>query len=452
MIYPDSFERKIGFDSVRSLVIGKCVSPLGVAWCEQMSFMTDYRAVDESLTLTAEMLHIINGPTDFPLHQLRDVTGLLRRITVPGTFLTTDEVVSLRKSLEAIAEVSTFMSDVAKDESKATQYPKLRQLTSTLDTFPAVVRSIDRLIDRYGNIKDNASPELATIRQQLKSISGSINSIMRRVMSRAVAEGLIEGDAAPSVRDGRLVIPVPPMHKRKINGIVHDESASGKTIFIEPAEVVEANNRYRELEMEERREINRLLVELANEIRPEIPSMLDSYEVMGQRDFIHAKALFAQEVGGSLPHISMKPEMEWYHATHPILLLSLRKHDKDIVPLDINLSDKNRLLIISGPNAGGKSVCLKTVGIIQYMTQSGLLPPVYENSHIGLFDDIFIDIGDDQSIEDDLSTYSSHLRNMKLMLSKGRSTSLVLIDEFGGGTEPQIGGAIAQAMLKQFNN
>ncbi|MDE6309846.1 MAG: endonuclease MutS2, partial [Muribaculaceae bacterium] len=288
-------------------------------------------------------------------------------------------------------------------------------------------------------------------RQQLKSISGSINSIMRRVMSRAVAEGLIEGDAAPSVRDGRLVIPVPPMHKRKINGILHDESASGKTIFIEPAEVVEANNRYRELEMEERREINRLLVELANEIRPEIPSMLDSYEVMGQLDFIHAKALFAQEVGGSLPHISMKPEMEWYHATHPILLLSLRKHDKDIVPLDINLSDKNRLLIISGPNAGGKSVCLKTVGIIQYMTQSGLLPPVYENSHIGLFDDIFIDIGDDQSIEDDLSTYSSHLRNMKLMLSKGRSTSLVLIDEFGGGTEPQIGGAIAQAMLKQFN-
>lgn len=451
MIYPDTFERKIGFDSVRSLVASQCVSPLGVTWCEQMSFMTDYKAIEEALALAAEMLSIINGPSDFPLHQLRDVTGMLRRITVPGTFLTTDEVVSLRRSLESISEVSTFMGDISRDDTTATQYPRLRQLTSTLGTFPTVTRSIDRLIDRYGNIKDNASPELASIRQQLKSISGSINSIMRRVMSRAVAEGFIDSDAAPSVRDGRLVIPVAPMHKRKINGIVHDESASGKTIFIEPAEVVEANNRYRELEMDERREINRLLVELANEIRPEIPGMLDSYEVMGQLDFIRAKARFAQDVGGCLPHVSSKPEMEWYHATHPILLLSLRKHGKEIVPLDITLSQKNRLLIISGPNAGGKSVCLKTVGIIQYMTQSGLLPPVYENSHIGLFDDIFIDIGDDQSIEDDLSTYSSHLRNMKLILSKGRGTSLVLIDEFGGGTEPQIGGAIAQAMLKQFN-
>ncbi len=451
MIYPDSFERKIGFDTVRSLVAGKCVSPLGVSWCEHMTFMTDFKAIEDALQLTAEMLQIINGATDFPLHQLRDVTGMLRRITVPGTFLSADEVVALRKSLEAISDVSTFMTDISRDDTATTQYPRLRQLTYTLDSFPTVTRSIDRLIDRYGNIKDNASPELASIRQQLRSISGSINSIMRRVMAKAVAEGFIDGDAAPSVRDGRLVIPVAPMHKRKINGIVHDESASGKTIFIEPAEVVEANNRYRELEMEERREINRLLVELANEIRPEIPGMLDSYEVMGHLDFIHAKALFAQDVGGCLPHIDKKPEMEWYHATHPILLLSLRKHGKEIVPLDITLSKNDRLLIISGPNAGGKSVCLKTVGIIQYMTQSGLLPPVYENSHIGLFDDIFIDIGDDQSIEDDLSTYSSHLRNMKLVLSKGRSTSLVLIDEFGGGTEPQIGGAIAQAMLKQSN-
>lgn len=429
----------------------QCVSPLGVGWCERMCFMSEFDKIEGELGFTAEMLRIINGPQDFPIHQLRDVTGMLRQITVPGTFLPVNDVVSLRKSLESIADVSRFMADHGREDGGSAPYVRLRQLTSTLDTFPAVTRAIDRIVDQYGNVKDNASAELASIRQQLRSISGSINSIMRRVMSRAVAEGYIDQDAAPSVRDGRLVIPVAPMHKRKINGIVHDESASGKTIFIEPAEVVEANNRYRELEMEERREITRLLTELAAEIRPGIPTMLDCYDTMGRLDFIRAKARFAQDTGGSLPHIDPKPELEWYHATHPVLLLSLRRHGKEIVPLDIRLTQKDRILVISGPNAGGKSVCLKTVGIIQYMTQCGLLPPMYENSHIGIFEDIFIDIGDDQSIEDDLSTYSSHLRNMKLMLSKGCKGSLVLIDEFGGGTEPQIGGAIAQAILKQFN-
>lgn len=453
MIYTESFERKIGFDGVRSLVVERCVSPLGVRECESMVFMTDFAKVETSLALTAEMLAIVEGSNDFPINQLRDVTQLLKQITVPGTFLPVGDVVRLRQSLESIEQVVAFMGGAQRGEGEdaRTPYPRLASLTSTLETFPEVSRAIDRMIDKYGNVKDNASPELAQIRSQLRSLSGSVNSILRRVMARAVAEGYIDQDASPSVRDGRLVIPVAPMYKRKINGIVHDESASGKTMFIEPAEVVEANNRYRELEMEERREINRLLVELAGSIRPAIPAMLDSYDVMGQLDFIHAKALFAKEVGGCMPHLSTKPQMEWYHATHPLLLLSLRRHDKEIVPLDITLTQRDRLLIISGPNAGGKSVCLKTVGIVQYMAQCGLLPPVYDNSHVGIFDDIFIDIGDDQSIEDDLSTYSSHLSNMKMMLAKGRRTSLALIDEFGGGTEPQIGGAIAQAILKQFN-
>ena len=254
------------------------------------------------------------------------------------------------------------------------------------------------------------------------------------------------------MRDGRLVIPVPPMYKRRISGIVHDESASGKTVYIEPAEIVEANNRVRELQMEERREITRILTVLTDELRPDIPQIIESLDIVGYLDFIQAKARLARDIDAHMPALTEKPEMEWYHATHPVLLMSLRRQSKEIVPLDITLTRDSRILIISGPNAGGKSVCLKTVGIVQYMLQCGLLPPVYENSHMGIFADIFIDIGDDQSIEDDLSTYSSHLRNMKYFLQRGDASTLVLIDEFGGGTEPQIGGAIAQAVLSQFND
>lgn len=276
--------------------------------------------------------------------------------------------------------------------------------------------------------------------------------MMRRVMSNAVEAGYIESDVTPSMRDGRLVIPVPPMYKRRISGIVHDESASGKTVYIEPAEIVEANNRVRELQMEERREITRILTVLTDELRPDIPQIIESLDIVGYLDFIQAKARLARDIDAHMPALTEKPEMEWYHATHPVLLMSLRRQSKEIVPLDITLTRDSRILIISGPNAGGKSVCLKTVGIVQYMLQCGLLPPVYENSHMGIFADIFIDIGDDQSIEDDLSTYSSHLRNMKYFLQRGDASTLVLIDEFGGGTEPQIGGAIAQAVLSQFND
>ena len=293
-------------------------------------------------------------------------------------------------------------------------------------------------------MRDNASAELSRIRSELARISGTVNSIMRRVMARAVADGYLEPDAAPSVRDGRLVLPVSPMNKRRISGIVHDESASGKTFYIEPAEVVEVNNRSRELEIEERREVLRILAELTAELRPEIESVLGCCAVMGRLDFIHAKALYADRTGGVLPHLSEKPELELYHAVHPVLLESLARKGQEVVPLDIILTPLKRLLVISGPNAGGKSVCLKTVGALQYMLQCGMLPPVYENSHMGVFDDIFIDIGDDQSIENDLSTYSSHLRNMREFLRHGRRTSLVLVDEFGGG--------IAQAILKVFND
>ena len=262
-------------------------------------------------------------------------------------------------------------------------------------------------------VKDNASAALADIRSRLRGMSGRVNSILRRVLSSAISQGILDADTVPSMRDGRLVIPVPPMHKRKIQGIVHDESASGKTVFIEPAEVVEANNLTRELQMEEQREIVRILTVIADNLRPAIPELMDAADIVYHLDFVNAKALYASAVGGVMPHLHDGEELEWYHACHPTLKMALEKQGREIVPIDITLTPEKRILVISGPNAGGKSVCLKTVGTLQYMAQCGVLPPVYENSHFGIFKDMFVDIGDDQSIEDDLSTYSSHLRSMK---------------------------------------
>ena len=401
MIYPDSFEKKIGFAAVREMVANHCTSSLGKEYCQDMAFSTDFDTVKRLLTSTSEMKIIIAGDETLPLENIHDVNALLKNMRVPGTFIPAPDLLHIRQSLATIAGISSFFAN-HRNEDGISPYPVLDQLSLTLIAFPYIVSTIDRVVDRFGNVKDNASPELAEIRRALSAMTGTINAAMRRVISRATKEGYLEGDTTPSVRDGRLVIPVSPMYKRKINGIVHDESASGKTVFIEPAEIVEANNRVRELQMDERREITRILTSVADEMRPHIDEMLVSYAILGEFDFIHAKALFAQEIGGELPSLSDNPEIEWYHACHPVLLQSLARQGKEIVPLDITLTSQNRLLIISGPNAGGKSVCLKTVGTIQYMTQCGLLPPLYENSHIGIFDDIFIDIGDDQSLEDDI--------------------------------------------------
>lgn len=449
MIYPESFEQKIGFNAVREMVKSHCVSTLGIEYCNEMSFSSHFDTINRWLSSTSEMLLIINSEETLPLTNIHDVTPSIKSIRVPGTFIVASQLLKVRQSLGAIIEINSFFSQQRDNET--TPYPILDNLARQLSPFPFITSIIDSVLDRFGNIKDNASPELARLRQTLAATSGTINSIMRRIISQAQQSGYIEADTAPSVRDGRLVIPVAPMHKRKINGIVHDESASGKTIYIEPAEIVEANNRIRELQMQEKREITRILTSIADEMRPHIDDMLHSYSILGEFDFIHAKARFALATGANMPSLSPQPELEWYHACHPVLLQSLSRQGKKIIPLDITLSQENRLLIISGPNAGGKSVCLKTVGIVQYMAQCGLLPPLYENSHVGIFEDIFIDIGDDQSIEDDLSTYSSHLRNMKFCVTRGKNKTLVLIDEFGGGTEPQIGGAIAQAILRKFN-
>ncbi len=450
MIYPASFEDKIGFTAIRKRLDEFCICALGREMAGAISFLTDYDTIKSCLETTAEMLTIVSGDNDMPLPAADDIRGQLRTLSVGGAFLAPDEIIALRNSMSAMSAVSAFFA-VKSDDDGPARYPGLSDIVAGMITFDGCISAINRIIDRYGNILDSASIELGEIRRNLSRMNGRINSVMRSVMMRAQKDGILDVDAAPTMRDGRLVLPVAPMNKRRLGGIVHDESASGKTVFIEPAEVVEANNRIRELEIAEKREIARILTELTNSLRPYAADIASSNSVMSELDFIHAKALYAKETGGCMPNFSSVPELELYHACHPGLLMSLARQGKEIVPLDITLSSKDRILVISGPNAGGKSVCLKTVGVLQYMTQCGLLPVVYENSHIGVFDDIFVDIGDDQSIENDLSTYSSHLRNMKLLLQKGRDTSLVLIDEFGGGTEPQIGGALAQAILRQIN-
>lgn len=455
MIYPATFEQKTGFDHIRADVSRECATAMGRERVADMAFSADAGEVERRLRATAEMLAIVSGDEGFPLEGARDSRATLQQLRVPGSFAPEGELAVLRTSIGAMVAIANFFGRVRKSDDEGrehTPYPNLDVIARDMFTFPEIAAAIDRIVDRHGEIRDNASPELADIRRRMAATAGSINAAMRRVIARAAAEGYIDADTAPSIRDGRLVIPVAPMNKRRVAGIVHDESASGKTVFIEPQEVVEANNRLRELVGEERREIVRILTAFADSIRPDIDPLLDSFDTLGEFDFIHAKARYARSCGATLPHLSARPEMEWYHACHPVLRASLERQGKKIIPLDITLTPERRLVIVSGPNAGGKSVTLKTVAVVQYMVQCGLLPPLYENSHVGVMENIFMDIGDDQSMENDLSTYSSHLRNMKYFLANGNSRTLVLIDEFGSGTEPQIGGAIAQAVLKALNN
>lgn len=338
-----------------------------------------------------------------------------------------------------------------KEEDDNSPYPYLEQLAGDILTFPQLISKIDAILDKFGRIKDNASPELHRIRKDIAHISGSISKSLNAILRSAQAEGLVEKDVTPTMRDGRLVIPVAPAFKRKLKGIVHDESASGKTVFIEPSEVVESNNRIRELESEEKREIVKILIAFTDIVRPLAPDIIQSYEFLAWIDFIRAKARFSLDIEAIKPAMENKQQIGWDKAKHPLLYLSHKKQNKSIVPLDIWLDSENRILIISGPNAGGKSVCLKTVGLLQYMLQCGIPIPLAESSKVGIFEKIFIDIGDEQSIENDLSTYSSHLTNMKTFVRNCDDKSLLLIDEFGGGTEPQIGGAIAESLLKRFN-
>ena len=454
MIYPNNFEHKLGFDEIRRLLKERCLSTLGKEKVDEMAFSTDCHEVNEWLTQVREFRRLQEEKDDFPMQYFFDVREAVSRIRLENTHLEEDEVWDLRRSLETIANIVGYLNrtDDAEREGfePSVPYPALHRLTEGVTTFPAMIRRIDSILDKYGKIKDSASMTLASIRHELEKTQGSISRTLYTILHSAQKDGLVEKDAAPTMRDGRLVLPVSPSVKRRINGIVHDESATGKTVFIEPAEVVEANNKVRQLEAEERREVIRILTVFTDEVRPHVTEIIDSYHFLAQIDFIYAKTEWAKLTNAFEPVVEDKPHIDWIHAIHPLLQLSLEKKGEKVVPLDISLTQEKRILIISGPNAGGKSVCLKTTGLLQYMLQCGLPIPIGDRSTTGLFHHILIDIGDEQSIENDLSTYSSHLMNMKQMMKQANSDSLLLIDEFGSGTEPTIGGAIAEAMLNQF--
>ena len=449
MIYPHNFEQKTGFDKIRQLISDKCLSPLGQERVTEMDFSSDINQVNERLLQTDEFVRILQGEQEFPASYFLDVRYSLKRIRPEGTWLDERELFDLKRSLQTIHDIVRFFRPSADDDEIL--YPALTALAGDVQVFPQLIGNIDQILDKFGRIKDNASPALLQIRREITSTMSGISRSLQSILRAAQSEGLVDKDVAPTMRDGRLMIPVIPAYKRKIRGIVHDESATGKTVFIEPEVVVEANNRIRELEGDERREIIRILTDFTNLVRPLTDDILEAYAFLATIDFIRAKALFAQQIEAIRPLVEDKQQTDWIRAVHPLLFLSLQKQHKAVVPLDITLQDDKRLLLISGPNAGGKSVCLKTVGLLQYMLQCGLLIPLYERSRCGIFDKLFIDIGDEQSIENDLSTYSSHLTNMKYFVRNCDARTLLLIDEFGSGTEPQIGGAIAEALLDRFN-
>lgn len=439
-------EEKLSFVKIRDMVKAACLSPLGKEKVDEMQFSTSYNTIIEQLNSTKEFVRIIEEE-EFPADGFYDVRSALQRVRVIGTFIEEEELFDLLRVIDAIGNVVNFFNN--KEEGV---YYYLQEMSRDVFTFPDIRRAVDRIIDKYGKIKDTASPHLKEIRTEMLSVSSGISRNMNSILRKAIDEGLVEKDTSLAVRDGRLVIPVSPFHKKKIRGIVHDESATGKTVFIEPEVIVEANNKLRELEAEERREIIRILTALTAEtIRPRIDELMFSLNYLAIIDFTRAKARFALDTESSLPRIVDEPVLDWVDAIHPLLYLSHKKLGKSIVPLNIKLDDKNRILIISGPNAGGKSVCLKSVGLIQHLMQCGMLVPMNPDSTMGIFHKIMVDIGDEQSIENDLSTYSSHIANMKQFVKTCDNRTILLIDEFGGGTEPQIGGAIAEALLDHFN-
>ena len=450
MIYPENIEAKIDFTVIREELGRRCASSLGRECVDAMHFETDYELVQHMLQLTDQMLHAQSDPMlTFPRGDIHDMREAIARIRIEGLFLDESELDALRKTLAYAAELEHFFAGL-----DSTKYPLLKGLgDERFSGLGEIVREIDRVLDRYGKLADHASPELARIRRELVNLQGSVGRTLASILRQAKADGLVDADAAPTLREGRLVIPVPPGYKRKIGGIVHDESATGKTVYIEPQQVVDANNHIRELEGAERRERIRILQAITDMLRPNTDRILGSQQLLAEVDFLNAKVSLAQTLHAIRPELLNEPMLEWSDARHPVLLLHYIPQGKVVVPLSIRLrAQENHVLVISGPNAGGKSVCLKTVALLQYMLQCGLLVPVAEQSRAGLFGSLMIDIGDEQSIQDELSTYSSHLRNMRAFVRESDECTLVLIDEMGTGTEPLIGGAIAEAILRELVN
>jgi DNA mismatch repair protein MutS2 len=445
-IYPNNFESKIGFDRIREMLNNKCLSTMGNEWVNEMSFQTSHEVLSNQLGEVEEFCRIIREFDNFPSSHFYDLREALQKIRIEGRFLEPSELFDLKRSLESIRAIVTFFNKQEEDI-----FPILKAKTTNIQVFPYIYDRIDMIINKFGKIRDNASSELAQIRKSIFSMQSNMSKRLHSILKQAQKDGLVDEDASVSIRDGRAVIPIAAGNKRKIKGIVYDESSTGKTSYIEPNEIVEMNNEIRELEYAERREVIKILTDFSNDIRPYLDDLFYAYDFLGEIDFIRAKALLAVEFDAIKPDFRDEAIIEWYQSIHPLLLKTLQKEKRKIVPLDIKLTDEKHILLISGPNAGGKSVCLKTTGLLQYMLQCGLLIPVNEASRTGIFNQLFIDIGDEQSMENDLSTYSSHLMNMKHFVRNCDDKTLILIDEFGTGTEPMLGGAIAESILDKLN-
>ena len=439
-------EQKIGFDRIRQIISDRCSTSYAAERTATETFSVNPSNIRKRLLLTDEMRLIMMFEDSFPSGGFIDCIDFLKPLETSSSAIDLLSLRKLKTMLETLRKVTSFF-----DEVKDGVYPNLKRMSAPIMAFPEVQRRIESIIDRYGDVKDTASDELYAIRKALREKDGAISRRVSAILKKAQEEGIVESDAGVSVRDGKMLIPVSAANKKKIAGFIYDESATGKTAYIEPAEVVELDNQIKELKFSEQREILRILLEFTEFLRPYIPDLLDGARYLGEIDFIMAKAQVALDFIAGMPVISDNGEMNLRKARHPILERALRKERKEIVPLTATLTPQKHILLISGPNAGGKSVCLKTVGLLQYMFQWGMLIPTSETSEMMVFDRIMVDIGDDQSIENDLSTYSSFLVNMKDMLQKADSRTLVLIDEFGSGTEPAAGGAIAEAILSELD-
>lgn len=446
MIYPDNFEVKIEFYKIRELIQENCLCPLGRQKVDEMQFSNDFNKIKKSLSETNEFKTLLLTEDGFPTRYFPEDATYLSKARIEGAYLIQEELFSLLKTLQLTQTILHFFQ--TKTEEK---YPCLNNICASINFHKEFPEIIEVVLDKNAHIKDTASKELMQIRRSLAEKQHSVSRRLHAIMKFMQGEGWLSADLSMTLVNGRTVIPVDSTYKRKIKGFVHAESATGKTSYIEPTEVVELNNEIKELEYEEQKEIIKILVDITNQIRPYLEDVRQYFEFIAAIDFIRAKALYAKNIEAVFPSFVDEPIVQMYNARHPLLYSSFKKNGKSVVPLQIAVNNKQRIILISGPNAGGKSVCLKTVGLLQYMIQCGLLVPVAENSEFGVFDHVFIDIGDEQSIENDLSTYSSHLRNMKFFLKNCNAKTLLLIDEFGSGTEPVMGGAIAEAVLEALN-
>lgn len=449
MIYPEEFELKVGFDRIRTRIHDLCLSQQGRDKAVNIAFTDNREEITRKIDQTAEFQKIQELEQDFPLDNFFDLRPVLEKMKIEGSSPEISEVFELKRSLTTLRNIYNFF----RKEEHASAYPELAYLSRNIKAYPFVIDTIDRIMTKEGQIKDNASDELSNIRSELRKAGSSVSKSMQSILKKARHDGIVDKDTAVAIRNGRGVIPVSVYDKNKIRGLIHDQSSSGKTVYIEPEEIVNLNNRIIELEYAEKRELLKILIDFAGTIRPYVDDLLVSYDILGEIDLVRAKALLGRRLGSIKPLIAAKPLVKWSEAVHPLLHLAFESDPgRDLVPLDIELDEEARILLISGPNAGGKSVCLTTVGLLQYMMQCGFTVPVRQGSEFGVFSKLFINIGDEQSIENDLSTYSSHLMNMKYFLRNAGEETLVLIDEFGTGTEPMLGGAIAEAILGELNS